>query len=272
MDKVRDTLRKAVNDYRTDLWFRAEASVHISCGVNVTYSLYQALIGLTQKSAWFDTLAVYYILVTCTRLLMLYYIHHEAKDGIEELKRYRMCGIMILVISVLVLLMGLLVNNGGSKPKEYPGHMVFVVGVFTIYIFFNSIVNLWRYRKLESPLISASKSLNLTTAIVSLYAFQTAAIAQFRQFIDPSIVTLLNVFTVGAGFIAVVYISMHIIVRSSRALHGKEDLYIVVDEKKTNYQKEFRTEVKDWIANTGDNLPDWAREMSDFSDQFNNRE
>ena len=267
--KVRDTVVKAVNDYRTDLWFRAEASVHVSCGVNVTYSLYQALIGLTQKSAWFDTLAVYYILVTCTRLLMLYYIHHEAKDGIEELKRYRKCGIMILVISLLVLLMGLLVNNGGSKPKEYPEHMVFVVGAFTIYIFFNSVVNLWRYRKLESPLISASKSLNLTTAIVSLYAFQTAAIAQFRQFIDPSLITLLNVFTVGAGFIAVVYISMHIIVRASRALHGKEDLYIVVDEKKTSYQKEFQTDVKDWIANTGKNLPDWAREMSDFSDQFN---
>lgn len=272
MGKVRDTVVKAVNDYRTDLWFRAEAAVHVSCGVNVTYSLYQALIGLTQKSAWFDTLAVYYILVTCTRLLMLYYIHHEAKDGIEELKRYRMCGIMMLVISSLVLLMGLLVNNGGSKPKEYPEHMVFVVGAFTIYIFINSIINLWRYRKLESPLISASKSLNLTTAIVSLYAFQTAAIAQFRQFINPSVITLLNVFTVGAGFIAVVYISMHIIVRASRALHGKEDLYIVVDEKKTNYQKEFQTDVKDWIANTGKNLPDWAREMSDYSDQFNSRE
>ena len=79
-------------------------------------------------------------------------------------------------------------------------------------------------------------------------------------------------FTVGAGFIAVLYISMHIIVRASRALHGKEDLYIVVDEKKTNYQKEFQTDVKDWIANTGKNLPDWAREMSDFSDQFNSRE
>ena len=272
IDRGRKALIKAVNDYRTDLWFRAEASVHISTGVNLTYSMYQAMIGLTRKSAWFDALAVYYILLTATRVLMLYYIRKEAADGREELRRYRTCGIMMFFLTFTVLIIGLLVNNGSSAPKEYPGHLVFVVGVFTFYNLINSSRNLWNYRKLESPLISASKSINLAASLVSLYAFQTAAIAQFRQFINPSVITLLNVFTVGAGFIAVLYISMHIIVRASRALHGKEDLYIVVDEKKTNYQKEFQTDVKEWIANTGKNLPDWAREMSDFSDQFNSRE
>lgn len=77
----RKALIKAVNDYRTDLWFRAEASVHVSTGVNLTYSMYQAMIGLTQHSAWFDALAVYYILLTLTRVLMLHYIRHEAEDG-----------------------------------------------------------------------------------------------------------------------------------------------------------------------------------------------
>ena len=269
VQKGRKTLLKAVNDYRTDLWFRAEASVHISTGVNLTYSMYQALIGLTRKSAWFDALALYYILLTATRVLMLHYIRHEAADGREELRRYRKCGVLMLVLTVFILVIGLLVNNGGSEPKEYPGHMVFVVGAFTFYTLIMSARNLWNYRKLESPLISASKSINLAASLVSLYAFQTAVFAQFRTSINPSVITLFNVVTAGASCLIVGYISMHIIVRATRALRGKEDLYIVVDEAKTSYQKEFRADVSSWITAAGKDLPDWAREFSQYSDRYN---
>ena len=272
VDKGRKALIKAINDYRTDLWFRAEASVYMSTGVNITYSMYQAMIGLTQKSAWFDALAVYYILLTATRLLILHYIRHEAEDGIEELRRYRRCGWMMFTLTFLVLIFGLLANNGNRDPKAYPGHMVFVVGAFTIYTFVNSIRNLWNYRKLESPLISASKSINLAASLVSFYAFQTAVFAQFHEQINPSVITLFNVLTAGASCLAVGYISMHIIVRATRALRGKEDLYIVVDEAKTGYQKEFRADVSDWISTVGSratlDMPEWAREMSQYSDRF----
>jgi hypothetical protein len=270
IDKGRKTLLKAVNDYRTDLWFRAEASVHISTGVNLTYSMYQAMIGLTRRSAWFDALAVYYILLTATRVLMLHYIRHEAEDGREELRRYRRCGIMMFVLTFFVLIIGLLLNNGNSAPKSYPGHMIFVVGAFTLYTLVNSARNLWAYRKLESPLISASKSVNLAASLVSLYAFQAAVFAQFRTRIRASVITLFNVGTAGIACIVVGWISLHIIVRATRALKGKEDLYIVVDEAKTNYQKEFRADVSDWIASAGNlDLPDWAREFSQYSDRFN---
>lgn len=270
IDKGRKTLLKAVNDYRTDLWFRAEASVHISTGVNLTYSLYQAMIGLTRRSAWFDALAVYYILLTATRVLMLHYIRHEAEDGREELRRYRRCGIMMFVLTFFVLIIGLLLNNGNSAPKSYPGHMIFVVGAFTLYTLVNSARNLWAYRKLESPLISASKSVNLAASLVSLYAFQAAVFAQFRTRIRASVITLFNVGTAGIACIVVGWISLHIIVRATRALKGKEDLYIVVDEAKTNYQKEFRADVSDWISSAGNlDLPDWAREFSQYSDRFN---
>mgnify|MGYP007104072140 CR=1 FL=1 len=161
LNKGRKALAKTINNYRTDLWFRAEASVHIATGVNLTYSMYQALIGLTRKYAWFDALAVYYILLTITRVLMLHYRRHEAEDGREELRRYRRCGWLMFLITFFVLIMGLIVNNGNANPTEYPGHMVFVVGAFTFYTFVNSTRNLWNYRKLESPLISASKSINL---------------------------------------------------------------------------------------------------------------
>ena len=270
IDKGRKTLLKAVNDYRTDLWFRAEASVHISTGVNLTYSMYQAMIGLTRHSAWFDGLAIYYILLTATRVLMLHYIRHEAEDGREELRRYRRCGIMMFVLTFFVLIIGLLLNNGNSAPKSYPGHMVFVVGAFTLYTLINSARNLWNYRKLESPLISASKSVNLAASLVSLYAFQAAVFAQFRTRIRASVITLFNVGTAGIACIVVGWMSLHIILRATRALNGKEDLYIVVDEAKTNYQQEFRSDVSEWIAAAGKlDLPDWARELSQYSDRYN---
>lgn len=276
VEKGRKALLRAIRAYRTDLWFRAEASVYISTGVNITYSMYQAMIGLTQKSAWFDALAVYYILLTVTRLLMLHYIRHEAEDGIEELRRYRKCGWMMLTLTLFILIIGLIMNNGGSAPKEYPGHMIFVIGVFTLYTLINSARNLWNYRKLESPLISASKSVNLAASLVSLYAFEAALFAEFRTLIRPAVITLFNVSTAGIACLVVGYMSLHIIVRASRALNGKEDLYIVVDEAKTGYQKEFRADVSDWISTVGGRgsveMPDWAREMSQYADRFKDKD
>ncbi len=273
LSEGREKLKKAIGDYRADLWFRAEASVYMSCGVNITFSLYQIFIGITRQSYWFTALAMYYVLITATRFLMLYYIRHEAEDGREELRRYRKCGIMMFVLTALILFGGMLMNSGNSTPKSYPGHMIFVVGAFTIYTFINSILNLWRYRLLESPLISASKSLNLATAFVSLYTFEAAVFAQFRSVINPSLITLLNAVTASGALIVVVWMSAHIVVRASRALNGKEDLYIVIDEAKTGYQKEFRADVSNWIAQTGDNssVPDWARQYSEYSDRFNSQ-
>lgn len=268
VDKGRKALKKAVSDYRTDLWFRAEASVHISTGVNLTYSMYQALIGLTSHSAWFEALAIYYILLTGTRVLMLYYIRNEAADGREELRRYRKCGAMMLALTLFICSLGLMLNNGNSAPKQYPGHMVFVVGAFTIYTFINSIRNLWNYRTLESPLISASKSVNVAAAFVSLYAFEAAVFAQFRAFINPPVVTLFNVITAASAILVSFYMGMHIIVRATRALNGQEDLYIVVDEAKTDYQKEWRRDISDWISATGENVPEWARQMSQYNDRY----
>lgn len=268
MGKGRDKIKKVVDSYRTDLWFRAEASVYTSCGINLTYSMYQALIGLTRNSAWFDALAIYYILLTASRVLMLFYVRNEAPDGIVELKRYRVCGYMLLALTFMICGLGLLLNNGGSEPKEYPGHMVYVVGTYTIFTLVNSCRNLWNYRKLESPLISASKSFNLAAAFVSLYAFEAAFIAQFRAGLNPSVITLLNVTTAGAAIIAAGWMGGHIVVRSTRALNGREDLYIVVDQAKTGYQKEWRADVRSWINNTGDNIPEWARQMSQYADQY----
>ena len=272
LSEGREWVKKAVSNYRSDLWFRAEASVYMSCGVNIMFSLYQIFIGLTRQSYWFTSLALYYVLITATRVLILYYIRHEAEDGREELRRYRKCGIMMFVLTALILFGGLLMNSGNSTPKSYPGHMVFVVGTFTLYTFVNSALNLWRYRLLESPLISASKSLNLATAFVSLYTFEAAVFAQFRNSINPSLITLLNVVTAGGALIAVVWMSAHIVLRATRALNGKEDLYIVIDEAKTGYQKEFRSDVSSWIANMGDqDLPEWAREFSQYSDRYNQK-
>lgn len=269
-DRLKERAKKVVSDYRTDLWFRAEASVYTACGVNVTYSMYQALIGLTRHSAWFYALSLYYILLTVTRVMMLYYIRNEAPDGREELRRYRKCGWMMLSLTLFILIIGLLLNNGGGVEKNYPGHMVFVVGVYTLWTIINSSRNLWRYRTLESPLISASKSVNLAASLVSLYAFQAAVFAQFGDDINPAVITLCNVTSASVACIVVFYISMHIIVRSTRALRGQEDLYIVVEEAKTSYQKEFRSDVSTWIASAGNaNLPEWARQYSDFSNRFN---
>jgi hypothetical protein len=55
--------------------------------------------------------------------------------------------------------------------------MIYVVACFTAYTVYTSLSNLITYRKLESPLISASKSVAMSCAMVSLFSLQAAALA-----------------------------------------------------------------------------------------------
>ncbi|MBQ9315626.1 MAG: hypothetical protein IJ203_02255, partial [Atopobiaceae bacterium] len=95
----------------------------------------------------------------------------------------------------------------------YATHMLVVVALFAVYNVTAAIINLHKWRKLEDPLISASKALSLSCALVSVYSLQTAAIGRFSKTSDVRIINFLTYATPTVIFLIIAGISLFIILR-----------------------------------------------------------
>lgn len=62
---------------------------------------------------------------------------------------------------------------------SYPGTIIYASALYTFYTMALAIINLVKYRRLGSPILSAAKALNLVSAMMSILGLQTAMISQF---------------------------------------------------------------------------------------------
>ena len=209
---VLDPARRVYEHYREDPWFRASTSLKMSSIINMFFILYQGYNAYARNSYWYGALAVYYAMLTVLRVTMVTFMQTDAADGREELRRYRLCGYMLLFLTIIIIAMGVIINRLGHRPK-YPGHMVFVTGAFTVYNVSFATFNYIKWRKLEDPVVSASKALSIASALMSIYTLQNAVIGRYAAFSDHTLVSVLTYLTPTVVLLAITGMSLFIILR-----------------------------------------------------------
>ena len=178
MEKLRDTAfgQRFLGDIR----FRTEISLYQGLLVNLLYIAMKLFSGLYYRSYWFIALALYYILLAVMRFLLLR--RGKRVTGRtsmeEELWRYRHCGIMLLMMNQA--LMGIVVYMvQQNRGFHYPGALIYLMALHAFYSVITAIINLVKYRKHGSPVMSAAKAISFVAALVSILALETAMLAQF---------------------------------------------------------------------------------------------
>lgn len=83
--------------YMTDVRFRTGVSLYQGFFVNLLYIVLKLVSGILYRSAWFIALAVYYILLAVMRFLLVRRLN--VQDAASELRRYRLCGVMLLLMN-----------------------------------------------------------------------------------------------------------------------------------------------------------------------------
>lgn len=164
--------------YMTEAEFRAEASLYLPLGLNLLYALYKGAAGLYYRSAWFGSMALYYILLSAERFYLLHHVRNGRRDMGRQLRCYRFCGCLLLVSTAAILAMGFHTISGGHSIR-YPGSMIYAAAAYTFYSLGAAAVQLARCRRLDSPVRAASKAVTLATALVSLFFLQTAMFTAF---------------------------------------------------------------------------------------------
>lgn len=168
--------------YLTDVAFRAELSLYPSFVINMLYAITKMISGILYGSVWFITLSVYYILLAIMRFLLLHFVRKQGvrSDIAAEFKRYRICGILLAFMTLALsgMILFIIRQDGGY---DYPGVLIYVMAMYAFYTVITAIINIIKFRKHGSPVLSAAKAINLTTALVSMLALETAMISQFGE-------------------------------------------------------------------------------------------
>ena len=205
--------------YMTDIVFRTHVSLYSSLGINILYVGVNILSFFLYRSMWFVVLAIYYSILAIMRFLLVRYVRKAGigKDRLGELKRSRLCAMILLTVNFALsgaVLMILYQNKG----FEYHGVLIYVMAAYTFYITTHAIIDLIKYRKYNSPIMTTTKVIALSAALVSMLSLETAMFSQFGADMAPENKWLMIALT-GAGVsITVVTMSVYIIVKSIKEI------------------------------------------------------
>ena len=210
MQRISDT--EFGGKYINDPAFRGNISIHQGMTANFLYALFRIIVGIRYASVWFISIAAYYLLLAVLRLSLILNYRHKSKT--VELRCYRRTARLLFLLNLpmvgMILLM-VLTNSGYS----YPGYVIYLSAMYTFYTMVTSVINLVRFRRLGSQILSAAKVLNFIAALMSVLGLQTAMIAQFSTDGD-GFRKMMNAITGGAIWLSVILTSVYILCRSSK--------------------------------------------------------
>ena len=210
MQRLNDT--KFGGRYVNDLAFRGNVSIYQGMMVNFLYVLFRIIVGIRYASVWFISMAVYYLVLAVLRLSLIMDYRHKSKA--IEMRCYRRTAWMLFLLNLPMggmILQMVLTNSGYS----YPGYVIYLSAMYTFYTLVISVINLVRFRRLGSPILSAAKVLNFIAALMSILGLQTAMIAQFSTEGD-GYRKMMNAITGGAVWLFVILIAVYMLCRSSK--------------------------------------------------------
>ena len=166
--------------YLTDRYFKVRSGLVLSFFINLCYGGFKLVYAAWYASFWDGALAAYYILLCAVRLYLIRRVPvgAESRDMARELRYCRATGIFLFRLDLALSVIATQIVRDGCG-SDYPGMLIYVAAMHAFYSLTIAIVNTVRYRKLHSPVLSAAKAVNLTTALVSIFNLETAMIAQF---------------------------------------------------------------------------------------------
>lgn len=205
--------------YVKDVKFRAEVSLGIGFTINLLYIVMKLVSGIYYRSTWFVALAVYYTLLAVMRLLLLCRGRWtENKMQLElELRRYRLCGYVLLVMNLA--LSGIVVFMVRyDRGYEYPGTLIYAMAAYSFYTVIIATINVIKFRRHGSPILSAAKAISLVAALVSILSLETAMLAQFGGEDNPLFRKIMTGATGGSVCVIVLGMAVFMIVKASKQL------------------------------------------------------
>ena len=214
--KLRLQKNKLIDRYMTDAVFKSNVDLYRSLIINLIYVVVNAVSGYIYRTYWFVIFAVYYAIIAMMRFLLVRYVIKNpiGNNHLEELKRARLCACILMTVN-LVLSGAVLMMVYFNRGFQYQGILIYVIALYTFYITVTAIIDMIKYRKYKSPILSITKIIKMASALFSMLFLETAMFAQFGADTSPEVKRIMIMAT-GAGIsAAVVSMAVYMIVQTT---------------------------------------------------------
>ena len=173
---------KYVRIWHDDARLRLSITLYGSLIWNALYGIFQLCLGFYHHTFWFYSLGAYYICLAVMRLFLVKHIRRyaPAEKMVDELKKYRACGVVFLFMN---LALALIIFFMIYWNRTFEHHMITAIAMaaYTFTALTAAIVNVIKYRKYNSPVISASKAISFAAALVSMLTLESTMLTAFGQ-------------------------------------------------------------------------------------------
>ena len=219
--KERLYANKLSNRYLTDAAFRTHVNLYRSLAINLLFAVVNAAAAAAFSTHWFALFAVYYAILAVMKFLLVRYVSRNkiGTSRLGELQRARLCAYILLTVN-LALSGAVLMMVYFHRGFDYHGILIYVMALYTFYTTTTAIIDMVKYKKYGSPIMSMSKIIKMAAALVSMLSLETAMFAQFGNEMSLEAQRIMIMIT-GAG-IAVIIVSMaiYMIVRTTKEIRS----------------------------------------------------
>ncbi len=172
--------------YLTDSKLRAKIALYSETAINLIYATLYFGMGVYYSSTWVRAIAIYYIVLSIIRVGLVN--KDRKKVEIEdvnlrrayELESCRNCGKLMFILNFVVAgIVGHMIWK--NEHYNYPGLLIYAQAAYAFFCLTKAIIHLFKYKKMEQPILSAAKIVSMSTALVSILAMQTAMLTQFGE-------------------------------------------------------------------------------------------
>ncbi len=188
--------------------------------LHFVYGIFKLATGIYYMSWWFITFAVYYLILCLMKLSIVKDIKTEVGTNLKsEYKKLRLTGIILLFLNLVLTGMIILIIRQ-NQVIIYAGFIIYIVAMYDFYLIISAIINVIKYRKDHSPLLAASKCINLTVAMISMISLEVAMVSQFGTNDSEFKMMMTSIM----GFVVCLintFMSIYMIVKSNKKLKSK---------------------------------------------------
>jgi len=173
---------KYIRLWQSDTRLRVSVSLYGGLIWNTAYAALQLGMGIYHSTFWFISLSGYYLSLAVMRFFLVRHTRkHEAGENMQnEIRKYRACGIVFLLMNLALSLM-IFFMVYWNRTFNHHEITTIAMAAYTFTSLTMAIINVVKYRKYNSPVYSASKAISLASGCVSMLTLESTMLTTFGK-------------------------------------------------------------------------------------------
>lgn len=196
--------------YQKNTVIMTKLSMYFSFILNFIYGVLKFGIGIYYHSIWLITIAIYYLLLCVMRISLVRNIDNSKK----EYQKLKHTGMILLFLNLILIGIIILIIKQ-NQVMTYQGFLIYFIALYDFYLIISATIKVIKYRKNHSPIILASKCVNLTVAMISMISLEVAMVTEFGN----NDLNFKNIMTSSMGFVICMinsFMAIYMIIKANR--------------------------------------------------------